>query len=126
MFTGQRKDIEQTLQTFESRSTTPTISKEQQALNWIQQAQFNRAFETVLSAADLSLVLFVCQQIRAEDLFARQPVPLQVPVLLSLIQQLAADLTAHQELKYRLKVDRHWSSEFCRLVIFTKLYVALT
>ena len=88
-----------------NRINTPAPSKmdvkQQHVAKLIQQGQWNQAFEWVLSAADLSLVLYLCQHVRPTELFAVQPCPLQIPVLLSLIQQLAADLTTHQELKYR-------------------------
>ena len=78
-----------------------TDVKQQHVLKLLRQHQFNQAFEFVLSASDLNLVLYLCQTIRPTDLFAIQPCPLQTPVLLSLVQQLAADLNTNQELKYR-------------------------
>ncbi|CAF5128767.1 unnamed protein product, partial [Rotaria sp. Silwood1] len=60
----------------------------------------NQAFEFALSASDLNLVLYLCENVRPAELFSIQPCPLQTPVLLSLIQQLAADLNTQQELKY--------------------------
>jgi len=59
-----------------------------------------QAFEFALSAADLNLVVFLCENVRPAELFSIQPCPLQIPVILSLIQQLAADLTTHQEIKF--------------------------
>ena len=83
-------------------SITSTIdTKQQMALKLVQSGQINQAFEYVLSAADLNLVLYLCENIRASELFSMQPCPLQIPVILSLIQQLAADLSTYQELKYR-------------------------
>lgn len=98
-----------------SRTTTPLPTstpnqlisspddKQQHVLKLVRQNQFNQAFEFVLSASDLNLVLYLCELIRPTDLFAIQPCPLQTPVLLSLIQQLAADLHTHQELKHRYR-----------------------
>lgn len=86
-------------------SVNPTPSpdlKQQQVLKLARAAQYNQAFEMALSASDLNLVLYLCENIRPADLFSIQPCPLQIPVLLSLIQQLAANLTTHQELKLRL------------------------
>jgi enhancer of mRNA-decapping protein 4 len=82
---------------------TSSISdaKQQHVLKLIRLGQLNQAFEFVLSASDLNLVLYLCENIRSTELFSIQPCPLQTPVLLSLIQQLAADLNTHQELKYR-------------------------
>ena len=76
-------------------------AKQVQVLQLVEQGQLNRAFEFVLSAADLTLVLFLCAHLRPKELFSLQPCPLQTPVLLSLIQQLSADLLTEQELKYR-------------------------
>ncbi len=86
-----------------SPSVSNTISSsdaKQQVVKFIRLGQLNQAFEYVLSASDLNLVLYLCENIRSTELFSMQPFPLQTPVLLSLIQQLAADLTTHQELKY--------------------------
>lgn len=76
-------------------------TKQQQAIKLVRLGQYNQAFEYVLSASDLTLVIYLCESIRANDLFGIQPCPLQTPVLLSLIQQLAVDLNTHQQLKYR-------------------------
>jgi enhancer of mRNA-decapping protein 4 len=70
-------------------------------LKLVRQGQLNQAFEYVLSASDLNLVLYLCENVRPAELFSIQPCPLQIPVILSLIQQLAADLTTHQEVKYK-------------------------
>lgn len=84
-------------------STPPSIinDKQQTALKLARAGQLNQAFEYVLSASDLNLVVYLCENIRPQDLFAMQPCPLQIPVILSLIQQLAAELNTHQELKYK-------------------------
>ncbi|CAF0777300.1 unnamed protein product [Rotaria sp. Silwood1] len=80
---------------------TSTIDiKQQTASKFVHSGQLNQAFEYVLSASDLNLVLYLCENIRPAELFSMQPCPLQIPVILSLIQQLAADLNTHQELKY--------------------------
>lgn len=85
-----------------STNKTPTVDiRQQTALKLVQSGQLNQAFEYVLSASDLNLVLFLCENIRPTELFSMQPPQLQIPVVLSLIQQLAADLTTNQELKYR-------------------------
>ncbi|CAF0928166.1 unnamed protein product [Adineta ricciae] len=100
-----------TTTTVASRTTTPlpavassnptTIdTKQQTVLKLVRAGQLNQAFEYVLTASDLNLVLYLCENVRPAELFSIQPCPLQIPVILSLIQQLAADLTTHQELKY--------------------------
>jgi len=83
-----------------SNPTTTVDIKQQNALKLARSGQLNQAFEYVLSASDLNLVLYLCENVRPSELFSIQPCPLQIPVILSLIQQLAADLTTHQELKY--------------------------
>ena len=81
---------------------TATIdSRQQNALKLARSGQLNQAFEYVLSASDLNLVVYLCENLRPADLFSLQSCPLQIPVILSLIQQLAADLTTHQDLKYQ-------------------------
>ncbi|CAM2723862.1 unnamed protein product [Rotaria socialis] len=82
-------------------NTNSTLdAKQQHILKLARFGQLNQAFEYVLSASDLNLVLYLCENVRPTELFSIQPCPLQAPVLLSLIQQLAADLNTHQELKY--------------------------
>lgn len=54
-----------------------------------------------MSACDLSAVVFVCTKVDAKQLFAREPCPLKQPIVLSLLQQLTADLTTHTELKLK-------------------------
>jgi enhancer of mRNA-decapping protein 4 len=85
-------------------SPNPTLiidAKQQNALKLARSGQLNQAFEYVLSASDLNLVVYLCENLRPADIFSAQPCPLQIPVILSLIQQLAADLTTHQDLKYQ-------------------------
>lgn len=100
-----------------------TSDAKQKIVQLVRSKQYNQAFETVLSAADLKLVLYLCENIRASDLFSLQPCPLQIPVLLSLIQQLAADLTTHQEVKYRF--DLIFSFLILSLFSSSYLYEAL-
>lgn len=54
-----------------------------------------------LSAANLDLVTFVCETVNPSQVFNQTPCPLQQPVLLSLIQQLSADLGANTEMKHK-------------------------
>jgi len=81
---------------------TPAVDvRQQKALQLVRAGQLNQAFEYVLSASDLNLVVYLCENLRPAELFSIQPCPLQIPVILSLIQQLAVDLTTHQETKYK-------------------------
>ncbi|XP_048508923.1 enhancer of mRNA-decapping protein 4 isoform X4 [Athalia rosae] len=96
-----------------SRATTPgpstPVGADAQArvLNLLQRGQLNAAFQQALSASDLNLVVLVCERTEPSRVFATPPAPggarclLQQPVLLSLIQQLSADLGHRTELKYR-------------------------
>jgi len=54
-----------------------------------------------LSAADLSLVLYVCRSMDPAAVFSETPCQLAQPVLLSLIQQLSANFDSDIELKHR-------------------------
>ncbi len=58
-------------------------------------------FLQALSAADLNLVLYVCETIDSQQVFGQQPCPLHQAVLLSLIQQLSTNLSTRTELKIR-------------------------
>lgn len=67
----------------------------------LQDQDVNGAFEMALSISDLSLVLFLCQQVTLEEVFDKVPCPLSQPVLLSLIQQFSVDLSDQVDLKLR-------------------------
>ncbi|WAR11787.1 EDC4-like protein [Mya arenaria] len=70
-------------------------------LNLLRQGQLNAAFQQALSAANLELVIALCEAVNPNQVFNQSPCPLQQPVLLSLIQQLSADLENHTELKHK-------------------------
>ncbi|XP_074645711.1 enhancer of mRNA-decapping protein 4-like isoform X2 [Tubulanus polymorphus] len=74
-------------------------------LNLLHQGQVNSVFQQALSASDLSLVMFVCENMDAVNVFGQTPCPLQQPVLLSLIQQLSADFSSNTELKHRFVAE---------------------
>uniref|UniRef100_A0A673HGZ2 Enhancer of mRNA-decapping protein 4 n=1 Tax=Sinocyclocheilus rhinocerous TaxID=307959 RepID=A0A673HGZ2_9TELE len=94
------------MQAMRSAAGTPVPSahldyQAQQAsiLQLLQQGQLNEAFQQALSAADLNLVLYVCETIDSQQVFGQQPCPLHQAVLLSLIQQLSTNLSTRTELK---------------------------
>ncbi|XP_051725680.1 enhancer of mRNA-decapping protein 4 isoform X1 [Ctenopharyngodon idella] len=94
------------MQAMRSAAGTPVPSthldyQAQQAsiLQLLQQGQLNEAFQQALSAADLNLVLYVCETIDSQQVFSQQPCPLHQAVLLSLIQQLSTNLSSRTELK---------------------------
>ncbi|KAM9607423.1 enhancer of mRNA-decapping protein 4 isoform 3-T3 [Trichechus inunguis] len=68
-------------------------------LQLLQQGHLNQAFQQALTAADLNLVLYVCETVDPAQVFGQPPCPLSQPVLLSLIQQLASDLGTRTDLK---------------------------
>lgn len=67
----------------------------------IKQGQYNTAFQQALSASDLSIVSYVCEKVDLNKVFTRCGCVLQQHVLLSLIQQLAADMSSHTDTKQR-------------------------
>ncbi|XP_063053515.1 enhancer of mRNA-decapping protein 4 isoform X3 [Engraulis encrasicolus] len=74
-------------------------SQQANILQLLQQGHLNQAFQQALSAADLNLVLYVCETIDSQQVFSQHPCPLIQPVLLSLIQQLSTNLGTRTELK---------------------------
>ncbi|XP_062477153.1 enhancer of mRNA-decapping protein 4 [Pezoporus occidentalis] len=74
-------------------------SQQTHILQLLQQGRLNQAFQQALTAADLNLVLYVCETVDTEQVFGQHPCPLTQPVLLSLIQQLSSDLGTRTELK---------------------------
>ncbi|XP_043498767.1 enhancer of mRNA-decapping protein 4 [Polistes fuscatus] len=99
-----------------SRATTPaTISvpavadAQARVVSLLQRGQLNAAFQQALSASDLGLVVLACERTEPSRVFSSPLGPqgqgtrciLQQPVLLSLVQQLSADLGHRTELKHR-------------------------
>ncbi|CAN7939103.1 unnamed protein product [Ixodes hexagonus] len=74
---------------------------QQQIGQLVRQGHYNAAFQQALSAADLTIVMATCEMVSPSSLFDASPCPLQQPVLLSLIQQLCANLAANTDLKLR-------------------------
>ncbi|XP_078367719.1 enhancer of mRNA-decapping protein 4-like isoform X2 [Oculina patagonica] len=80
----------------------PDIARTQvQVSRLLESGQFGQAFQEALTAADLTVVMYVCENVDAETIFSQSPCPLSQPVLLSLIQQLSVDLTINTELKHK-------------------------
>lgn len=89
-----------------SRTTTPIPLADphlimQQITQLLHQGQYNMAFQQALSVADLSTVVGTCELVCPQTIFGQYPCPLQQPVLLSLIQQLCADLTSNSDIKLK-------------------------
>ncbi|KAK2848126.1 hypothetical protein Q7C36_009808 [Tachysurus vachellii] len=94
------------MQAMRSAASTPVPTahldfQAQQAniLQLLQQGQLNEAFQQALSAADLNLVLYVCETVDSQQVFGQTPCPLHQAVLLSLIQQLSTNLVTRTDLK---------------------------
>ena len=85
--------------------TTPLLDTREMhqahLLQLLKQGQLNAAFQEALSASNLEMVMFVCENVNPAKVFNQVPSPLQQPVLLSLIQQLSADLKSNTELKHK-------------------------
>lgn len=97
-----------------SRATTPAIpaataaDAQARVMSLLQRNQLNAAFQQALSASDLGLVVLVCEKTEPSKVFSAPGAPgqgprciLQQPVILSLVQQLSADLGHRTELKHR-------------------------
>ncbi|XP_076280591.1 enhancer of mRNA-decapping protein 4 homolog Ge-1 isoform X1 [Lasioglossum baleicum] len=97
-----------------SRATTPAIpvpavaAAQSRVMSLLARGQFNAAFQQALSASDLGLVVLVCEKTDPSEVFSCSVGPdqcprciLQQPVILSLVQQLSADLGHRTELKHR-------------------------
>ena len=97
-----------------SRATTPAIpvpavaDAQARVLSLLQRGQLNAAFQQALSASDLGLVVLVCEKTEPTRVFPsvgpqgqNSRCILQQPVILSLVQQLSADLGHRTELKHR-------------------------
>lgn len=74
----------------------------------VHMKQYNMAFQTALCAADLELLIDLCEQCQPSVVFEvihaankKSQCQLAQPVILSLIQQLSQDLNSHIELKMR-------------------------
>lgn len=94
------------MQVVRSQAQTPAPSifdVQEQIKNLLAQGQINSAFHQALVANDLNLVEFTLEKAEYKVVF--NPCPLQQTVLLSLIQQIGADLSNHSELKQKYLAD---------------------
>mmetsp|Transcript_43107 Transcript_43107/g.71781 ORF Transcript_43107/g.71781 Transcript_43107/m.71781 type:complete len:1471 (+) Transcript_43107:67-4479(+) len=66
----------------------------------INEHRYQEAFLQVLSSSDLDLLSWLCNALQAHSILAISPLPISQPVLLSLIQQLSADLSLEPLLKF--------------------------
>lgn len=85
-----------------SQAQTPApsvIDVQDQIKLLLQQGQINKAFHQALLSNDLRLVEYTLE--RADYSLVFHPCPLEQTVLLSLIQQISADMSNHSELKQK-------------------------
>ncbi|XP_037024595.1 enhancer of mRNA-decapping protein 4 homolog isoform X1 [Bradysia coprophila] len=88
----------------QAHTPAPTLyDVQEQIKQHLAQGQINTAFHHALVANDLNLVEFTLEKADYKQVF--NPCPLQQPVLLSLIQQISADMTNHNDLKQRYLSD---------------------
>ncbi|XP_054714115.1 enhancer of mRNA-decapping protein 4-like isoform X2 [Uloborus diversus] len=101
---------EQTTSVLNSRAVTPVpqtdfFTQKQRMLQLIQQGNINEAFQQALSAMDVQIVIFLCESVNPDQVFGSTPCPLQQHVLLSLVNQLSADLSVKTDIKVRYIED---------------------
>lgn len=88
----------------QAHTPAPTLyDVQEQIKQLLAQGQINTAFHHALVANDLNLVEYTLEKADYKQVF--NPCPLQQPVLLSLIQQIAADMNNHNDLKQRYLSD---------------------
>lgn len=102
-FESQTASLEDSvMMAMRSQAQTPApgiIYVQDQIKHLLQQGQINKAFHQALLANDLNLVQFALEQAEFKSVFC--PCPLEQTVLLSLIQQISADMSNHNELKQK-------------------------
>lgn len=89
-----------------SQAQTPAPSNvdiQEQIRQLLTSGQINKAFHKALLSNDLTLVDFTLEKADYKQVF--NPCPLEQTVLLSLIQQISADMVNHNELKHRYLSD---------------------
>ncbi|XP_053673254.1 enhancer of mRNA-decapping protein 4 homolog [Anopheles nili] len=96
-----------------SQAQTPApsnIDVQEQIKQYLSSGQTNKAFHKALISNDLSLVEFLLDRADYKQVF--NPCPLEQTVLLSLIQQISADMINHNELKHKYLSDAIVSLDF--------------
>ena len=83
------------------QATSDLQTRKKRILALLEDGKLNEAFHEALSAQDIRIVIFICQNVEPCQVFNQQPCPLTQPVLLSLIQQLSTELTSHTELRHK-------------------------
>lgn len=105
-----RKALKNQTSVLNSRSQTPVphndpMLQKQLLLQLVKQGNIDDAFQQALSAMDVQLVIFLCESVSVDQVFGVSPCPLQQHVLLSLVNQLSADLAVKTDIKIRYIED---------------------
>lgn len=105
-FEQQKSSLEDSVLSAVTRSQAetpaPSIYDYQETIRQqLSQGQFNKAFHQALVSNDLSLVEFTIEKANFDAIFKSSSCPLEQTVLLSLIQQLTADMNRYSEIKNR-------------------------
>lgn len=88
----------------QAQTPAPSVHDVQEGIKiLLNQGQINKAFHQALLANDLHLVEYALERAEYKQVF--NPCPLEQTVLLSLIQQISADMSNHNELKHRYLSD---------------------
>ncbi|XP_058126556.1 enhancer of mRNA-decapping protein 4 homolog isoform X1 [Anopheles ziemanni] len=88
----------------QAQTPAPTgIEVQDQIKKYLKADQINLAFHMALASNELSVVEFLLERADPKKVF--DPCPLEQTVLLSLIQQISADMSNHNELKHKYLDD---------------------
>uniref|UniRef100_A0A182MCF8 Uncharacterized protein n=1 Tax=Anopheles culicifacies TaxID=139723 RepID=A0A182MCF8_9DIPT len=102
-FEAQTSSLEDSvLSVVRSQAQTPAPSNmdvQDQIKQYLSGGQINKAFHKALLSNDLNLVEFLLERADLKQVF--NPCPLEQTVLLSLIQQISADMSNYNELKQK-------------------------
>lgn len=101
--TELRKHMDNQNMALRSQAATPapTYDLRESIKQLLLAGQINKAFHQALLANDLNLVEFTLRHTDRMQVFAPDGCRLEQKVLLSLIQQISADMSNHNELKQR-------------------------
>lgn len=107
----------------QAQTPAPSVHDVQEVIKQhLNSGSINKAFHAALLANDLNMVEFTLERADYKNVF--NPCPLEQTVLLSLIQQISADMSSHNELKQRyvfcIKID-HISTLMLLFVSFRYL-----
>ncbi|XP_049538028.1 enhancer of mRNA-decapping protein 4 homolog isoform X2 [Anopheles darlingi] len=113
-FEAQASSLEDSvLSVVRSQAQTPApnnVDIQEQIRQYLAGGQINKAFHKALLSNDLTLVEFVLERADYKQVF--NPCTLEQTVLLSLIQQISADMSNHNDLKHKYLSDAIVSLNF--------------